>query len=397
MNICIVNTQEFNPYIGGVESVSYMLAEKFISLGHQVIFVSQYHSRFMKPYASIAPHFFFKDENVVDTIDNRDFVLSLLENFDIEIVLNQAANIKDFSRFWFDIGKGKRLKLLSAIHFSPYYNIKATASNFFITGSLKNNIGKWIFQIPMWLRFHLYQSKKMYQDEASYYKEVYNKSDAVIVLSKEYILPFAKMVGENAKIFAINNPAKDVCDIIEPNSKKKQILYLGRLEYGLKRTDRLIGIWERIFKFYPDWKLVIVGDGYIRSELEQMVCSRHIDRIEFTGFQEPQKYVKESRMLCMVSTNEGFPMVLFEAMGYGCVPIAYDSFGALEDIIENGKNGFRILPFKEEKYIEQLRFLMDNEDIRLKMAECGKETILKFSVERIAKQWIALFQSIEVK
>lgn len=44
----------------------------------------------------------------------------------------------------------------------------------------------------------------------------------------------------------------------------------------------------------------------------------------------------------MTSIWEGLPMTLIEAMHYGCVPIAFDSFAALYDLIDNGNNGFII-------------------------------------------------------
>ena len=50
-------------------------------------------------------------------------------------------------------------------------------------------------------------------------------------------------------------PAQENTDFL----KKKQILYVGRIEWRQKRVGRLIDIWKRIYKKIPDWELVICG------------------------------------------------------------------------------------------------------------------------------------------
>lgn len=70
-----------------------------------------------------------------------------------------------------------------------------------------------------------------------------------------------------------------------------------------------------------------------------MACKLNLRNIEFKGTQPSEPYYAESSVLCMTSTYEGFPMVLIEAQQYGCVPMAFDSFEAVHDIIEDGENG----------------------------------------------------------
>lgn len=77
-----------------------------------------------------------------------------------------------------------------------------------------------------------------------------------------------------------------------------------------------------------------------------------LKRITFYGFQNPDEFYKKSLVSCMTSNFEGFGMVLVEAMQYGCVPFAFDTFTALHDIIDDGVNGFIIPPFDEDKYAE---------------------------------------------
>lgn len=59
MNICIINLRENNPYIGGVEKVSYLLGKDWVSKGHNVIFLSCYHSNISKPYDIVCKELFY--------------------------------------------------------------------------------------------------------------------------------------------------------------------------------------------------------------------------------------------------------------------------------------------------------------------------------------------------
>lgn len=95
-----------------------------------------------------------------------------------------------------------------------------------------------------------------------------------------------------------------------------------------------------------------------------------LKRITFHGFLDPVEFYKRSRCLLMTSNFEGFGMVLVEAMQYGCVPFAYNSFESLTDIIDNGYNGFIIPPFNTDKYVEYLyQYAISSEDYKKKFEE----------------------------
>lgn len=87
-------------------------------------------------------------------------------------------------------------------------------------------------------------------------------------------------------------------------------------------------------------------------------------------------------------------MVLVEAQQYGCVPMAYRSYAALDDIIVDGENGYSVKAFDQNDYVNKLRRLMDDVDLRRRMAMRGIESVKRFDVDKIAATWIAHFESI---
>jgi glycosyltransferase involved in cell wall biosynthesis len=84
-----------------------------------------------------------------------------------------------------------------------------------------------------------------------------------------------------------------------------------------------------------------------------------------------------------------------EAMSNGCVPVAFDSYGAVHDIIVDGVNGLIVPAFDIDGYAAALRKLMNNADLFAKMQSAALCTPDKFAVEKVAAKWEALFTELE--
>ena len=108
------------------------------------------------------------------------------------------------------------------------------------------------------------KSIKIAREERELYLDMVRVSDKTVLLSEASLIRLAGMLpsSEHGKLYSIPNPIKlkPLCSL----PKKKQLLYVGRLELGLKRVDRLIKIWSVLEPEFPDWEFVIVGDGDYR-------------------------------------------------------------------------------------------------------------------------------------
>ena len=94
----------------------------------------------------------------------------------------------------------------------------------------------------------------------------------------------------------------------------------------------------------------------------------------------------------MTSIFEGFPMCLTEAMQFGCVPIAFDSFSAVYDIIKSGETGELVKSFNKKKYVEKLIHLIEDETYRKKLSKNAFQYIKRYDIENILPKWINLFK-----
>lgn len=223
-------------------------------------------------------------------------------------------------------------------------------------------------------------------------------TDKVCTLSSNYYDELSEICsGYEDKYCAIPNPnsyKEDQVADVTLDQKKKQVLFIG-LFSAEKAVDRLIKIWCRLYMKHLDWQLVIVGDGPKPIVAHLHAMATKMKNIEFVGFQSPLPYLKESSILCMTSNYEGFPMVLTEAQQCGVVPIAFQSFASVSDIITHGENGILVPPFDMERYAQELSSLMNDTDKRTRLALQAMHDVKRFSVANVVDQWEALFDELQ--
>jgi glycosyltransferase involved in cell wall biosynthesis len=178
------------------------------------------------------------------------------------------------------------------------------------------------------------------------------------------------------------------------NNKENRIVFVGRLSIVQKRIDRLINIWKEVSKEFSDWEFDIIGDGADRNFIENEVDKKSLKRINFHGFKNPVPFLEKAKILLMTSDFEGFGMVLVEAQTYGVVPISFNCFSAIDDIIITNETGIIIDDFKIDKYIEKIIELIQNEKLLNNMAHNSIKSVGKFESSNVANKWMELFHSL---
>ena len=70
----------------------------------------------------------------------------------------------------------------------------------------------------------------------------------------------------------------------------------------------------------------------------------------------------------LTSRYERYPTTILEAMQNGCVPIAYDTFTPIHDMINDSQSGVIIPPYRKNDYVNALLSLTENKERRIQMA-----------------------------
>lgn len=112
----------------------------------------------------------------------------------------------------------------------------------------------------------------------------------------------------------------------------------------------LLRIFKLIVQKIPNAKLILVGEGHLRSSIREEVIRNNLDKcIHFTGAVENvYSILKASQVFLLPSRTEGMPAVLIEAMFCGCLVVAY-RVGGIPDLVIHSQTGFLAEPENEEQ------------------------------------------------
>jgi glycosyltransferase involved in cell wall biosynthesis len=169
-------------------------------------------------------------------------------------------------------------------------------------------------------------------------------------LLKEHNITKSSIISPNPNSAAYCQVAQRYIDQPRQLQKKQtsfEILTMARLIEG-KGVDLVIAALAQL----PDqYKLIVAGDGPLKSKLEQQVKSLGLEsRITFTGWidgEEKVNLLKSADVFCLPSTYDSFGMVFIEAMAFDLPVIAY-GWGPIGDVVDDEVGQCCVKPTTDE-------------------------------------------------
>ena len=238
--------------------------------------------------------------------------------------------------------------------------------------------------------------------------KVLSYADVIISPSKYYINESRFLGKYRDKIVVIPNGV-NIKDFDMPYSKKECreklglplddeiILFVGVLD-PYKGPEFLLKAMPKILKEVPEAKLVFVGSGVMREELERLCKLLGIEKnIEFVGFVGEVSikalYYRSADVFVLPSFIEVFPIVLLEASASG-LPIVVSDLKTFKCIIDERWNGIVTKRGDEKSLAEAIIYLLENENVREKMGKNARKKIEDFSWERIAEETEKVYEGL---
>lgn len=390
MNVIFFTDTDITPFMGGVERVTINLVRKLNERGHRC-HLGFFSNVSMETCPDFCGKFHLQKDNIAQQLRNI-----LVEQQINTCIINLGAKklISFFNKTLFQVTRELgNIKVISGFYNYPgfelfglspalaWYRITngqcniTTLNGFITTVCNKLHInGPIKHKIAQKLRNGLY-------------------SDEIVLLSENYISLYKHWIGENINhaFTAIGNPLSYAHNISSEDisTKEKIVLQVARFDDNFKRQTTALKIWKKIEDsgLFEDWKFIMVGYGPDEKFIKGTAQKLHLRNVKILPAQDPQELLKKSSIYMLTSAFEGLPMIVLDAQQFGVVPIGFDSFGAIHDVIDNHINGLIIENHQMDQYAEKMMWLMEHKAEREQMAQKGLSTCLKFATDKIVEKW----------
>ena len=175
-------------------------------------------------------------------------------------------------------------------------------------------------------------------------------------------------------------------------SQRKLLLAVGRLE-PVKHFDALIGAFVRLADAFPDWDLVILGEGPERAHLAATINRMGLtQRVAMPGVAgNIAQWYGQADLFALTSLSEGFPNVLAEAMAHGVPVVSVDCDTGPRDIVRDGIDGLLVPPNDTAALRDALARVMGDAAFRGQLAARAVQARERFSTGKIGQMWETLF------
>lgn len=382
MNILVLYGRAISEFDSGASRVMVCRVNYLVNFENTCVYTTYKHLSRIDPKIIEIPVY-------LDFEEVHKIIIS--HNIDILAVPGGEAH----SAFAYNVVKGTHCKIVTEMHSKPGYESINLGSCIRIWGklSLKNRIVSY-FKLALLPLYRIYIKKRALRN----FQNASLMADKLVVLADSFIEEYRNQYDlPNAKnIVAIGNPLSfdTFADEKQIEAKDRTILVVSRLDETSKRISIAIKAWKVIEELYPDWRMEIVGSGDSELLYRNMIAKLGLTHVSLCGHQNPESYYERASIFLMTSAYEGWGMTITEALQKGCVPVAMNSYSALGYIVNNGQDGF-ITPNNDiNSFVDKIIALIEQPELRKKMAMAGVINSKRFLIENIGKQWVDLYKSL---
>lgn len=214
--------------------------------------------------------------------------------------------------------------------------------------------------------------------------------DGIIVQTESNKKYFNRLLQKKTTV--IYNPIVVSNKYVRDNNNiQNTIVSVGRL-IPQKNQIMLIEAFKKIHDIYPDYKLVIYGEGEMRPELEKKVKSYNLEQaVSLPGTtHDVFEKIVNCKAFVLTSEFEGMPNALLEAMCLGVPSISTKVSGA-KDLIKDGDNGILVEQNSINDLIDAIESVISDSSLSERLSRNSIKLSKKLDVDRIIQEWINVF------
>jgi glycosyltransferase involved in cell wall biosynthesis len=195
-----------------------------------------------------------------------------------------------------------------------------------------------------------------------------------IVVPSAYLAEIARGWGlPGSRIVVLTNPAPPPAEVEPEQLEPGTFVFVGRLT-----RQKALGVAIEAIARVPAARLVVVGDGPERAELERLAAaSAGVDRVRFLGMRtrdESLRIVAGAEAGLLSSAWENLPHSAVEALSVG-VPVVSTAVGGVPEVVTDGENGLLVPPGDAEALAIAMRRILEEPGLRERLAAGARPSV----------------------
>ena len=245
--------------------------------------------------------------------------------------------------------------------------------------------------------FHL-RYPKLPQRVQQVLNKMFQRCQGFIVLSESWQDYYVLNLGLNPKqVIILPNPSELATEL--PDRKNRtQISFVCCGRVGQRKgTFDLIKTFANLSAHQRKCtRLILAGDGEI-EKAQQLAASFNVaDKVTFLGWINSEKrdeVLSQADVFILPSYNEGLPLAILEAMGWG-LPVISTPVGGISELVISNQNGLLVTPGNIQQLSEAMELLIGNETLRLSLGSAARKTVEPFDIKNYSILLADIYHSL---
>ena len=162
-----------------------------------------------------------------------------------------------------------------------------------------------------------------------------------------------------------------------------------------KGHEVLLRAFSRVRRAVPDARLVLIGDGALRTALQaQAAANGDEDNVDFLGaVPDIWDHLARADLFAIASRSEAFGIAIAEAMAAG-LPVVAPSVGAIAELVTPGVTGELFPAGDAEALAGHLVRLLTSPDVRVRMSAAAVAAAQPLRVERAVERYFDVYEEL---
>ncbi len=174
----------------------------------------------------------------------------------------------------------------------------------------------------------------------------------------------------------------------DPEPGRPTLVAVGRL-HPVKGFDVALRAMAIVARTHPEWRLVVLGDGPARADLEALRDELGLrGQVLLPGqVADPSPWLAAARVFVMTSRTEGFPNALCEAMAAGLPVVSTDCPSGPAEIITPDHDGLLVPVDDVPALAAALCRLIESPETAARLAAAAAQVVERYSLASVLAAW----------